>query len=98
MDQHYHVMSIFANGNVEDMKTGYFSLVKYSATYFSVHQMVPLTLWKNIFKISKDVDKYLWKKTLLRIEIALFALQSNVALEIFFSQLRYVKNNLLTRL
>ena len=62
MDQHYHVMSIFANGNVEDMKTGYFSLVKYSATYFSVHQMAPLALWKNIFKISKDVGKYLWKK------------------------------------
>ena len=98
MDQHYHVMSISANGNVEDMKAGYISLVKYSATYFSVNQMAPLTLWKNIFKISKDVGKHLWKKTLLRIEIALCALQSNAALEIFFSQLKYVKNNLLTRL
>ena len=91
-------MSISANGNVEDMKAGYFSLVKYSATYFSVHQMAPLTLWKNIFKISKDVGKYLWKKTLLPIEIALCTLQSNAALEIFFSQLKYVENNLLTRL
>ena len=98
MDQHYHVMSISANGNAEDMKTGYFSLVKYSATYFSVHQMAPLTLWKIIFKISKDVGKYLWKKTLLPMEIALCALQSNAALEIFFSQLKYVENNLLARL
>ena len=98
MDQHYHVMSISANGNAEDMKTGYFSLVKYSATYFSVHQMAPLTLWKIIFKISKDVGKYLWTKTLLPIEIALCALQSNAALEIFFSQLKYVENNLLARL
>ena len=55
--------------------------------------MAPLTLWKNIFEISNDVDKYLWTKTIL-IEIALWTLQSNAVLERFFSQLKYVENNL----
>ena len=84
--QHYHAMPIFASCNVEDIKSGFLSLVKYVIeTYFSIHQMVPLTHWKNIFKISKDVDKYLWKKTLLIIETALCAPQSNAALERFLA-------------
>ena len=60
MYQHYHVMPIFANCNIEDIKSGFLSLVKYAATYFSVHQMVPLALWKSIFEISHNLDKYLW--------------------------------------
>ena len=55
-------MPVFANCNAEDIKSGFLSLIKYVATYFSVHQMVPLTLWKNIFEIFNNVDKYLWKK------------------------------------
>ena len=70
MQQHYHTMPIFANCNVEDIKSGFLSLVKYAATYFTVNQMATLTPWKNIFEIS-DVDKYLWKKIFLLIEIAL---------------------------
>ena len=86
MYQHYHAMPIFANCNVEDIKSVFFlSFVKYAATYFSVHQIVPLTLWKKSFEISNDVDKYLWKKTLLLIEIALCVPKSNAALERFFS-------------
>ena len=92
--QHCHAMPIFANCNIEDIKSGFLSLVKYAATYFSVHQMAPLTLWKNI---SNDVNKYLWRKTLL-IEIALCAPQSNGVLEKFFSQVKYVKSNLYTSL
>ena len=60
------------------------SLVKYAATYFFVHQIGPLTLWKNIFEISNNLDKYLWKKTLLLIEIPLCAPQSNAVQERFF--------------
>ena len=71
MYQHYHTMPIFANCNVEDIKSGFLSLVKYAATYFTINQMAPLILWKNIFEISKDVDKYLGKKRFLLIEIAL---------------------------
>ena len=65
MYEHYHTMPIFANCNIEDIKSGFLSLIKYAATYFSIHQLVPLTLWKNIFEISYNVDKYLWKKKTL---------------------------------
>ena len=95
LNTNYHIMSIFANCNVEDIKGVFLSLVKYAVTYFSVHQMAPLTLRKNIFEISNNVEKYLWKKTLL-IEIASCAPQSNAVLERFFSQLKYVKGNLCT--
>ena len=81
----YHAMPIFASCNVADIKNGFLSLVKYAVTYFSVHQMVPLTLWKNIFEISNDLGKYQWKKTLLLIEIASCVPQSNAVLESFFS-------------
>ena len=89
-------MPIFANCNVEDIKSGFLSLVKYVATYFSVHQMAPLTLWKNIFEISNDADKYLRKNTLFLIDIALCAPQSNAPLKRFFTQLKYVKSNFRT--
>ena len=55
MCQHYHAMSIPADCNVEDIRSGFLSLVKYAATYISVHQMAPVTLWKNNFEISNDV-------------------------------------------
>lgn len=75
-------MPIFANCNVEVIKSGYWSLIKYAATCFSILQIAPLTLWKNIFDISDNVDKYLWKKkTLLLIETALCERQSNAVLE-----------------
>ena len=93
MYQYYHAMPIFTNCNIENIKSGFLSLVKYAATCFSIHQMVPLTLWKNIFEISNNVDKYLWKKTLL-VETALCVPQSNVPVERFFSQLKYGKSNL----
>ena len=98
MYQHYNTMPIFGNCNVEDIKSGFLSLVKYAATYFFVHQIGPSTLWKNIFEISNNLDKYLWKKTLLLIEIPLCAPQSNAAQERFFSQLKYAKSNLCTSL
>ena len=86
MYQHYHVMPIFASCNVEDIKSGFLSLVKYVIkTYFSVHQMAPLTHWKNIFKITKNVDKYLLKKTLFIIKITLYVPQSNAAPERFLA-------------
>ena len=44
--QHYHAMPIFANCKVEDIKIGFFVLIKYAATYFSKHQMASLTLEK----------------------------------------------------
>ena len=50
MYQHYHAKPIFANSNIEDIKSGFLSLIKYAATYFSVHQMVPLTLGKIFLK------------------------------------------------
>ena len=98
MYQHYHAMLIFANYNVEIIKNGYRSLVRYAATSFSVLQIAPLTLWKNVFEISVSVDKYLWEKTLLLIEIALLVPQSNAVLERLFNQLKYVKSNLFTNL
>ena len=37
MYQHYQTMSVFAYCNAEDIKSGFLSLIKYAATYFSVH-------------------------------------------------------------
>ena len=98
MYHHYHAMPILANYNVETIKNGYRSLVRYAATSFFVLQIAPLTLWKNIFEISVNVDKYLWKKTLLLIGIALRMPQSSAVLERLFNQLKYIKSNLCTNL
>ena len=65
MYQHYHAMLIFVNCNVEDIKSGFLSLGKYAATSNGTIYSL-----KNIFEISNNADKYLWKKALLLIEIA----------------------------
>ena len=96
MYQHY-AMPIFAN-YVKDIKGGFLSLVKYAAACFSVHQVVPLTLWKNIFEISNDVVKYLWEKNTSPYRNSFLCTTVNATLGIFFSQLKFVKSNLHTSL
>lgn len=98
MYQYYHIMPIFVNCNIEDIKNGLLSLVIYPANCFFIHQVTALTLWKNIFEISYYLEKIYVEKTFLLIEIGLFVPQSHAALERFFSQLRYVKSNLHTSL
>ena len=92
----YCQMPIFQATSFQQIKAGHLQLIKHAATFFPIHLTPPLKLWQNIFELSSsDYGKDDWKPVLPIVELVMFAPQSNAVLERFFSQLNYIKTNIL---
>ena len=83
--QHYHAMPIFANCKVEDIKIGFFVFNKICSNLFFQTSNGTIDSGKIFLKFLTMQTNICGKKTLLLIEIALCAPQSNAALERFLA-------------
>ena len=91
-------MKGFESYDLDTISEGYINIVKYVVEYFPYQTIEPRNLWMKVFLLRNDIDKVEWKAALRVIEIGLCCPQSNAALERFFSQFKFIKTNIRSRL